>query len=87
MLRGTRTLPHVGNHPGTYCLLWLIGFGVLAGAKSGGLAGALAGLAVMSLGVGPIYLWGAYDRTRLSDALEEREVSSKQNAPQSGAFK
>lgn len=70
IIRGVGTLPHVGSHPGTYILLLMIGGCALAGARSGGTIGALLGALFMVAGMGPIYLYGAYDRARLSDALE-----------------
>lgn len=71
-MRGTGTLPHVGNHPGTYYLLLMAGAGAVAGARNGGIAGVFYGAAFMLAVLGPMYLWGAYDRARLSDAQERR---------------
>lgn len=68
-IRGCGTLPHVGEHPGTLMLIAFLLMGALAGEK-GGWRGCIIGAAVMALFIGPIFLWGAYDRANLSDQLE-----------------
>lgn len=72
MARGCTDLPHVGEHPGTMMLLCFVVLGALAG-RDGGLPGVLGGAAIMAIGIGPFYLWGAYDRANLSDRLEAED--------------
>lgn len=61
-LRGCRALPFVGPHPGTAALILLCLLGLLAG----GIVGAIAVLGIF----GPVYLYGAYDRAKLSEKCE-----------------
>lgn len=68
MIRGCRTLPNVGAHPGTDWLLMFLAMGALAGAR-GGLYGALGGAAFMAVFIAPMYLAGAYRRANDSDRL------------------
>lgn len=68
-LRGCRRLPHVGEHPGA---AWLAGLILLGGAVGSG-DGALAvagGAAMMAAVMGPLFLFGAYQRAALSDRLQ-----------------
>lgn len=60
--RGCGYLPHVGHHPGTFIVFVLL--------VCGGVAGGWVGLSAMSTFVLPIYLWGAFERAKLSDHLE-----------------
>ncbi|MEP3665784.1 MAG: hypothetical protein ABJN42_03510 [Roseibium sp.] len=68
--RGVGRLPHVGAHPGTGLVLVMIAISALVGGREGGLIGVIGGGLIMGLAMGPIYLYGAYDRARLSDKLE-----------------
>ena len=61
-LRGCGTLPHVGPHPGT-CFVSLL---IAVGALMGGYFGA----AMMALVMLPLYLIGAYERSKASESLE-----------------
>ncbi len=72
ILRGMKNLPHVGRHPGTGAVLILIFMGGMAGI-SDGIKGALIGAGLMVILFVPIYLWGAYDRARISEKCE-REI-------------
>jgi hypothetical protein len=72
VFRGMTRLPHVGPHPGTGFVVMLIAIAALVGGREAGLIGVLGGAAIMALGVGPIYLYGAHDRARLSDKLENK---------------
>lgn len=63
VIRGCGYLKHCGDHPGTSFLLLCVLMGAYAGAIRGGWVGALGGAAFMSAFVGPLYLWGAYDRS------------------------
>lgn len=67
IVRGMGKLPHVGAHPGTTLMLNWIAAGAIAGGMSGGIVGIVGGAAIMILGLGPLYLWGAFDRARISD--------------------
>lgn len=69
IVRGMGTLPHVGEHPGTGLMLNWIAAGTLAGGIKGGIVGILGGATIMIMGLGPLYLWGAYDRARISDRM------------------
>jgi hypothetical protein len=62
---------------GTHYLLLMAGAGAVAGARNGGVAGVFYGAAFILAVLGPMYLWGAYDRARLSDALERRSEQAK----------
>lgn len=68
MIRGCGTLPHVGPHHGTLMLLVMVTLGAAAGAQRDWRL-VLAGAGVMLAVMGPFYLWGAYDRSRLSARL------------------
>ena len=61
--RGCGYLPDYGDHPGTPVLFLLIVLGVLVGA-SNGFYGAVMGAGVMALIFGPVYLIGAYQRSK-----------------------
>lgn len=71
MIRGCGTLPHVGEHPGTTPLFGFVALGAIAGAGKG-LWAAVGGAVLMAVFIGPIYLYGAYDRANLSDQLERK---------------
>jgi hypothetical protein len=75
ILRGCGNLPCAGEHPGTTMLLGLIIIGLVAGSKNG-FWGVVVGGAVMAIGIGPIYLFGAYDRANLSDHVGTTEGQS-----------
>lgn len=65
-IRGCGHVPGYGDHPGTVVLVLLVLMGFGAGLERG-IDRALVGAALM-LGVfGPMYLWGAYDRSRSAD--------------------
>lgn len=66
-------LPHVGSHPGTAVCFGLIAITGIAGAQGGGIIGFVAASAFAAIIYGPMYLYGAYDRARISKALEEAE--------------
>ena len=73
-IRGCGTLPHFGSHPGTGWLILFIALGALAG-RNGGIYGILGGAGIMALGMGPLYLYGAYSRAVESDEIVKREKS------------
>lgn len=73
IIRGCRTLPHVGEHPGTWCVFMFVLIGALAGAERGGWRGALGGAIVMALFILPIYFYGAYDRAKISDRISAKD--------------
>lgn len=66
IVRGCGTLPNYGPHPGTGFILFLALMGAAAGAK-GGWFGAVCGAGVMLAVFGPIYLAGAYSRSKEDD--------------------
>lgn len=70
--RGCHSLPHVGSHPGTGFLAVFVLAGILAGSQRGLLPAACGGI-VMLVGMGFIYLCGAYYRAEESDRLSRRE--------------
>lgn len=70
--RGVGYLPGVGSHPGNPVMLMFLGAGAIAGAKNGGLYGAIIGIGFMSVGLGPFYLWGCYVRAKISDRMTGR---------------
>lgn len=80
IVRGMGTLPHVGEHPGTRLLLYWIAAGALAGGIKGGFVGILGGAAIMIMGLGPLYLWGAYDRARISDRISNPHAADGSSA-------
>lgn len=75
MIRGCGYLEHCGDHPGTSFLVICVLMGVCVGASRGGWSGAFSGAAFMGAFIGPLYLWGAYERSvedeRLSRPREE----------------
>lgn len=74
--RGCHSLPHVGSHPGTGLLAVFVLAGILAGSPRGLLPAAFGGI-VMLVGMGFIYLCGAYCRAEESDRMSRRERKSK----------
>ena len=75
-LRGCRSLPHVGPHPGT---AWLIGIVALSGAAclSGGFIRAMLAAVLSLLVFGPIYLHGGYMRAKASDNISRHESRTR----------
>lgn len=69
ILRGCKSLPHVGSHPGTPVMLALV-FGSFFAGLSKSLALGIIAPCVMAVVMGPIYLVGSYERSKLSDHLE-----------------
>lgn len=67
-LRGCGHMPHVGNHPGTGYVIALIGAGAFAGLR-GGWLGAIAGACFVACVMVPMYLYGAYERAKLSEKI------------------
>ena len=77
-LRGTRPLPHVGSHPGNSLLIAMIAVGAAVGGEKAGISGALAGAAFNGVCIGTVYLLGAYDRARYSDALQAKGMCGQE---------
>jgi hypothetical protein len=69
IVAGCGAMPHVGAHPGTGIVLFLIVITGAAGAQAGSWAGFVGGLGLAVAIYGPLYLYGAYERTRLSERL------------------
>lgn len=63
---GCGILPDYGEHPGT---VWLVLFGVLfpLAGIDGGLRGLLVGLVAWLIFIVPIYLYGAYQRSKAQE--------------------
>lgn len=72
VIRGCGTVPHCGEHPGTGFIFMMAAMGLAAGAK-GGWIGALGGAAIMLSWSLPLYLWGAYNRSRISERMDQRK--------------
>jgi hypothetical protein len=72
IVRGCGTLPHVGSHPGTGTVFFLVLMCGLAGASKGSWRGALVGAVFMATFMLPLYFYGAYDRANTSDEIEGR---------------
>ena len=66
IIAGCGTLPHVGEHPGTGFVAMLILTGGAAGVRNGW-PGVIGGASLMAIVFVPMYLWGAYDRARISE--------------------
>jgi hypothetical protein len=71
IVRGCGTLPHCGEHPGTVFIFGFVLAGAAAGAK-GGILGALCGAGAMLAIFGPIYLCGAYERSKTDEKIEKQ---------------
>jgi len=63
IVRGCGALPHCGSHPGTGFLMMLALMGAMAGTRGGWLGAMLGAGAMLAFG-GPIYLCGAYQRSK-----------------------
>lgn len=72
--RGCGWLPHVGDHPGTGMCIGLTLATGFAGSQKGGLTGLLIAALAGALIYVPMYLYGAYSRAKLNDALERRNA-------------
>ena len=68
--RGCFWLPHAGNHPGTAVCIGLITITGIAGAQRGGAIGFAVAALFATMIYGPMYFYGAYERARISMALE-----------------
>lgn len=73
--RGCGYLPGVGDHPGTGMVIMFILLSAAACATSrpGGLFGFFVGLIAMSALMLPIYFYGAYDRSKISDRMVAKD--------------
>ena len=58
ILRGCGYTPQCGHHPGTLWLVYLTIIGIVAG-------GWLGGVAMLAM-FGPLYLFGAYERGKIT---------------------
>lgn len=63
IIRGCGYVDGYGEHPGTLTLFAFVAMGAAAGAR-GGWIGAALGAAGMLAVFGPMYLYGAYERSR-----------------------
>lgn len=70
IVRGCGWLEHCGDHPGTAVLFVFILMGAIA-ASNGGWRGCIGGAGFMAVGIAPLYLWGAYDRSVLDEKLSK----------------
>lgn len=66
-VRGCKTLPHVGEHPGTAWVFFMILACGIAGIERGGFKGFIGGASLAAFFMLPLYLYGAYDRANISD--------------------
>lgn len=64
-IRGCRDLPGYGPHPGTAILFVITLVGGIAGVDKGGLNGFIFGSLFAFLMTAPLYLHGAYERSKL----------------------
>lgn len=71
VIRGCGNVPGYGDHPGAVTLIMLVLMGFAAGA-SRSWERAFIGAAVMLAVFGPMYLYGAYDRSRSADRSANR---------------
>ena len=72
IIKGCKTLPYMGSHPGTPYLFLFTALGGYAGSK-GGIWGTLGGASIMLLFFGPLYLYGAYSRAKEVEELLEKK--------------
>lgn len=72
-IRGCRTLPHVGPHPGTPILGIFVALGIMAGARDSWQRAVVGGLVMFAI-FGVLYLIGAYSRSVLSDRIALRRA-------------
>ena len=70
-VRGCGYVDGYGDHPGTIVLLAFVLMGAAAGAQAGW-RGAVFGAVAMLVVFGPMYLWGAYERSRESERDAQR---------------
>lgn len=75
IVRGCKTLPYCGEHPGTVWLFFFIFAGVLGGFRGGFWAGLIGGGAMLFC-FGPLYLWGAYSRSREEEKFSQKNVDN-----------
>jgi len=75
-VRGCCELPHVGGHPGTAWVLFMILACGIAGVERGGVNGFIGGALVGAAFLLPFYLAGSYSRANLSDAREKPQGDS-----------
>lgn len=67
--RGCGTLVYCGVHPGTSITIDVPVAFAIAGVGIGGIVGGILGALLVSLFCVPIYLIGAYDRSKLDEQL------------------
>lgn len=75
-IRGMKTLPYVGAHPGTPVLALFTIMVAMAGSQRGGLYGAAVSGLCSLIFFGIPYLCGAYSRAELSDYLHRKQEQS-----------
>lgn len=80
-LRGTRRLPHVGEHPGTPLMMIMIAIGFLIGLSKGSLSEAMFTASFMAIWIVPLYLYGGYDRARISDRISSAQKTVPADTP------
>ena len=80
IIRGCGNLPHCGSHPGTSFIIGLPILGAIAG-YSHGVGGMILGSLLFLIIFGPIYLNGAYHRSKINDDLEQKAEAEKKSPP------
>lgn len=79
-IRGCRDLEGYGPHPGTDMLLIIILIGGLAGVDKGGINGFIGGSLFALVMTLPLYLHGAYTRSRLYEQDQVRLMKKIKDA-------
>lgn len=79
IVRGCRYLEHVGPHPGTFWYFVVILFAVLHGSTVSWQRG-LLGFFVAALITSPMFLSGAYMRSKMDDEME-KEANESMRTP------
>lgn len=77
VIRGCGFVPGYGNHPGTATLGLFVAMGGGVGASRGDLGIALGGALLMLVVFGPMYLYGAYDRSRSAERAAPEPTSDE----------
>lgn len=76
-VRGCMTLPHVGGHPGTEWVFFMILACGIAGIERGGWMGFVGGAVLGAAFLLPLYLAGACSRANTSDRIERARATGE----------
>lgn len=69
-IRGCKTLPNCGEHPGTIPFVFFLILGAFVGIDGYGIYGIFIGFIIMFICIAPIYFYGAYERSKREDILK-----------------